>query len=227
MNRTILHLMVLAMGVVAMVNDASAQNIERMRGLLAADGNNGGKVVVLEDSNAKSAILAVDSKAKKSEVSGYRVVLFNDSAQYAQDRANGIMKAFKKLFPEINSYLVYESPYFKVSVGDCLTMEEAIMLRNRVLEKFPDAFIRRDKVTLKTLTNVRRRVDCLKLDPDVRESLLHSRELRDKMRKDETMYIVMQRDEELNKLLLLDDIASDQNKGKGGSEEDPEWIDEW
>jgi hypothetical protein len=81
-------------------------------------------------------------------------------------------------------------------------------------------------VTLKALTDVRRRVDCLELDAEVRLNLLHSRELRDSMRQDETLYIVMQRDEELKKLLMLDDLSS-QQEGNNQTEQDPEWIDEW
>jgi hypothetical protein len=55
----------------------------------------------------KAAIAAVEGQAPLKEVNGYRVVLFYDDVQYAQDRAEKIIKSFKKEFPEINSYLVY------------------------------------------------------------------------------------------------------------------------
>ena len=226
MNKRFLHLAVIVMGIMATMDVASAQGIERMRALLGAHSDSGASVRVVEDGNVKAAIAAVEGQAPLKEVNGYRVVLFYDDVQYAQDRAEKIIKSFKKEFPEINSYLVYEKPYFKVSVGDCLSMEEALMLRSRVLKSYPNAFIRRDKVTLKALTDVRRRVDCLELDAEVRLNLLHSRELRDSMRQDETLYIVMQRDEELKKLLMLDDLSR-QQEDNNQTEQDPEWIDEW
>jgi len=226
MNRTLLHLVVLVVGVIACVNDASAQSIDRMRAMLNMRSDSGAKVRVEEDGNVKAVVAAVEGQAAVTEVDGYRVVLYYDDVQYAQDRAEEIIKDFKKDFPEINSYLVYEKPYFKVSIGDCLSMEEALMLRSKVLTSYPSAFIRRDKVTFKSLMDARRRVDCLEIDPEVRENLLHNRELRDSMRMDETLYIVMQRDEELNKLLQLDDLSR-QQENNNQTEQDPEWIDEW
>lgn len=227
MNRTILHIMMFVAGAVVTINTASAQSIDRMRSLLGSNSGSGASVTVVEDSNAKAAIEAVDGKDKPTETKGFRVVLYYDDVQYAQDKAKKIQESFKKDFPEINSYLLYEKPYFKVSVGDCLNYEEALMLRSKLLEKYPNAFIRRDNIEFETLMDVRRRVDCLKLDPDVREKLLHSRALRDEMRKDETLYIVMQRDAELNKLLTLDDLSREQAENNNHTEQDPGWINEW
>jgi hypothetical protein len=49
-------------------------------------------VGVVEDRSTQEAIVAVEAKkTDKSSVTGYRVVLFYDDAQYAQERANEIM----------------------------------------------------------------------------------------------------------------------------------------
>ena len=173
--------------------------------------------------------MAVEAMGSKGSVLGYRVVLFYDNAQFAQDRANEIMEQFKKEYPEINAYLVYEKPYFKVSVGDCLSAEEALMLRNKLIRSYPGAFTRRDNISYAELGNVRRRADCLELDLMVRDSLLHYREFRDEMRKDETMFIVMQRDSALVQMLYLDDLAreiSDASQDRATAE-DPAWATEW
>lgn len=34
-------------------------------------------------------------------------------------------------------YPVYENPYFKVAVGNCLTAEEAIILKGKIAIDFP------------------------------------------------------------------------------------------
>lgn len=227
MKSWFLHLIVMVAGVAMAIDGASAQKIESVRNKLGTRSNNSGaKVLVVEDRSTQNAIAAVEANRPKNTVEGYRVVLFYDDAQYSQERANSVLKDFKKEYPEINSYIVYEKPYFKVSVGDCITVEEAIVLRSKLIDKYSGAFIRRDNISFTELSDVRRRVDCYTLDPEVRNSLLYDRTLRDKMRKDETMYIIMQRDPALKELLLLDDLGQEQSDSDRPTE-DPEWIGEW
>jgi hypothetical protein len=63
-----------------------------------------------------------------------------------------VLQEFKSLYPRINAYMVYESPYFKVSVGDCLSMEEAQILMAKILGNYPKAFPRRESIQLEALT---------------------------------------------------------------------------
>lgn len=221
-----MHLMVLIMAIVVGVGSAVAQNISTMRSMLEMRSLNGSKITIVEDQSTQEAVMAVEAVESTGTVLGYRVVLFYDNAQFAQDRAQKILEQFNKEYPEINAYLVYEKPYFKVSVGDCLTSEEALMLRNSIIKSYPSAFTRRDNIKYGELGNVRRRVDCLQLDPLVRDSLLYHREFRDELRRDETMYIVMQRDSALYQMLYLDDLARRMGS-VGGATADPEWIKEW
>ena len=227
MKSFFLHFIVLVAGVTMAIDGASAQKIGNVRSKLGARSDkSGAKVLVVEDRSTQNAIAAVEANKPQNTIEGYRVVLFYDDAQYSQERANGVLAAFKKEHPEINSYIVYEKPYFKVSVGDCVTVEEAIVLRSKLIRTYSGAFIRRDNISLNQLSNVRRRVDCYTLDPEVRNSLLYDRSLRDKMRQDQTMYTIMQRDPALKELLLLDDLGQGQGDSNR-STEDPEWIGEW
>ena len=43
--------------------------------------------------------------------------------------------------------MVYENPYFKVTAGDCLTSEEAIILKGRVQGVFPKAYVKNEELT--------------------------------------------------------------------------------
>lgn len=229
MNRTAMHLMVFIMAIVAGMTSASAQDISTKRSMLEMRSTNGSKITIVEDFNTQEAIMAVEAVKSNRSILGYRVVLFYDNAQFAQDRANQTMERFKKEYPEINAYLVYEKPYFKVSVGDCLTAEEALILRNKIIKSYPGAFTRRDNIAYADLGNVRRRGDCLELSPEMRDSLLHYREFRDDMRLDETMYIVMQRDSALRSMLYLDELARQmgQNSTNNRDMSDPEWATQW
>lgn len=228
MNRTTIHLMVFIMAIVMSVTSASAQNISTMRSMLEMRSINGSKITIVEDFNTQEAIMAVETAEANRTVLGYRVVLFYDNAQFAQDRANETLERFKKEYPEINAYLVYEKPYFKVSVGDCLTAEEALILRNKIINSYPGAFTRRDNISYAELGNVRRRADCLELSPEMRDSLLHYREFRDDMRLDETMFIVMQRDSALREMLYLDELSRQmEQNSRDDNATDPEWTTQW
>ena len=131
---------------------ASAQNVEQQRrGLLNAT-ERGGSVVVIEGDGVNDAVSAVESQRRNREVSGFRVVIFSGNGQYAGDIADTVLSGFKELYPRVNAYLVYESPYFKVSVGDCLSMEEAQILMAKIQGDYPKAFPRRESVQLEALT---------------------------------------------------------------------------
>ena len=48
-------------------------------------------------------------------------------------------------------YLVYENPYFKVSAGNCVTSEEAIVLLGKIRSQFPEAYLMREDLTVADL----------------------------------------------------------------------------
>jgi hypothetical protein len=131
---------------------ASAQNVEQQRRGLLNVTERGGSVVVIEGDGVYDAVSAVESQRRNREVSGFRVVIFSDNGQYAGDNADNVLTEFKTLYPHINAYLVYESPYFKVSVGDCLSMEEAQILMAKIVGNYPKAFPRRESIALEALT---------------------------------------------------------------------------
>ncbi len=57
----------------------------------------------------------------------------------------------RSIFPDVRVRMVYENPYFKVKAGDCLTAEEAIILKGRLSSVFPNAFPIREELTLADL----------------------------------------------------------------------------
>ncbi|MDE6862046.1 MAG: hypothetical protein K2J31_04800 [Alistipes sp.] len=151
MRKIILIFIMLA----AAMSVASAQSVSRVKSRLSEVSAAGGRITVAEDESASAAVRQSDLKIKPSKVRGYRVVIFFDNGQYASDKARSVMNSFNEKYPSINAYLVYESPYFKVSVGNCLTMEEAVILMNRVSGAFPTAFPKSEQIELSELTDVK------------------------------------------------------------------------
>ena len=143
--------------VVFCANDAQAQRIENKRSELSVRTMDGAMVRVRESVSVNGAVSDIEAKSRRKEVDGYRVVIFSDNGQYAGDNAKKVLETFRKNHPHINAYMVYESPYFKVSVGDCLTLEEASHLMSQLVGEYPELFPKREMIKYNDLGNVRRR----------------------------------------------------------------------
>ena len=84
---------------------------------------------------------------------GYRVCIFFDNGQDARAGAFAAEALFKETYPGIMVYPVYENPYFKVVVGNCLTAEEAIILKGKIASTFPKAFVKSEEFSMADLLN--------------------------------------------------------------------------
>ena len=60
-----------------------------------------------------------------TKMQGYRVRIFFDSDRTARSRSEAIAAGFSERYPEIPVYRSHVSPYFKVTVGDFRTRDEA------------------------------------------------------------------------------------------------------
>lgn len=84
-------------------------------------------------------------KTVRYEMLGFRVQLFNVTTEF-ETAWRDYWLAMEKF--EESVYLVYEAPYYKVRVGDCLKVEEAISLKNRAIRLgFEEAWIVMSRVS--------------------------------------------------------------------------------
>lgn len=135
---------------------ASGQSLEAFKEQLARPSvsqvqPDGAQVTVRECGDAARVVAAAARSNGKLRLRGYRVCIFFDNGQHARADAQAACTLFSETFPGIKAYMVYENPYFKVSVGDCLTAEEAIILKGRVSTAFPKAFLKSEELTLSDL----------------------------------------------------------------------------
>ena len=72
----------------------------------------------------------------------------------ARDGAFAAKALFEETYPDVKVYVDYEIPYFIVSAGNCLTKEEAIMLKGRVSATFPKAFLKQLKREKSPISNL-------------------------------------------------------------------------
>lgn len=74
-------------------------------------------------------------------VDGFRIVIFMSNTQTARRDAYAARDEFHELKTGELSYLSYENPYFKVTIGNFLSQEEAVVVLGKIQKSFPKAFI--------------------------------------------------------------------------------------
>ena len=116
--------------------DGSAQNIAAKKSRLATGANG---VTVVEQSEVSDAVRSVESRAKRTKVNGYTILILSDNSSRARENAVEAKDTFEENFPETEVKMYYESPSFYVSAGHYLTKEEAIIEMMRFRSVFPKA----------------------------------------------------------------------------------------
>ena len=133
---------------------AGAQTLERFKQRLAEPaGPHGARITATEYSEAAAAVARIanpGSNARKT-VRGYRVCIFFDNSPNARAEATEAKKQFEERYDDTQVYLTYDNPYWRVTAGNCLTAEEAIILKGRVSDTFPKAFVKNEELMLTDL----------------------------------------------------------------------------
>lgn len=110
------------------------------------------ETVVISEQGDAATIVEQNLNATTKGINGYRIVIFMSNSQTARRDAVAAQENFAALFPQEQSYLSYENPYFKVAVGNCTTQEEAMILLGRLRSTFPKAFIMRENIAISEFT---------------------------------------------------------------------------
>ena len=111
-------------------------------------------VTVREHGTASQTVKTAARESLKSNIKGYRVCIFFDNASDARVNAEEMKKLFQSQFPTESVYLAYEIPYFKVTVGNCVTNEEGVILMEKVRPTFPKAYIKSEDISFSELVSI-------------------------------------------------------------------------
>lgn len=85
----------------------------------------------------------VASNASK-QLTGYRVRVFLDNSPSARSKSESIERSLKELYPGHGVYRSFESPNYKVLIGDFRSKDEALVLFNSLRRTYPTAYIIKD-----------------------------------------------------------------------------------
>ena len=81
------------------------------------------------------------ANAARPGMQGFRVRIFFDLGQQSRTTSLDEQTKFMEAMPGINVYRTFDSPYYKVSVGDFRTRDEALKLLKSIEKEYPKAFI--------------------------------------------------------------------------------------
>ena len=111
------------------------------------------KVTVTEYGDAARAVAEASRAGARLHFPGYRVCIFFDNGQDARTGAFAAQALFEQTYPGTAVHTFYDVPYFKVVVGNCLTSEEAIILKGKISATFPKAFVKNETLSITDLLN--------------------------------------------------------------------------
>ena len=102
-------------------------------------------IIIRQPDNVRSALSDQISANGRKKYNGYRVRIYLDSSQSARDASLRALNTFQRLYPDIPSFRVYESPNFRVLVGNSRSRFEADKFAEAIRHDFPAAAVVRDR----------------------------------------------------------------------------------
>lgn len=98
-------------------------------------------VMVYQPENVRQAVSDRIASNDSFNFSGYRIRIFFDNSQNARGASSALLYRFKTRHPGVSAYRTFDSPNFKVTVGDYRTKSEALAALKMLQSEFPSAFI--------------------------------------------------------------------------------------
>lgn len=106
-----------------------------------------GKLDVRQDSRITDMLIRHSQiNQKRNTTDGFRLEIFFSSDTKARERAVRVKNEFNLVFPDIASYMLFQTPNFKVRIGDFRNKSEALKAKAYIASKYPNAFIVKDMI---------------------------------------------------------------------------------
>lgn len=102
-----------------------------------------GTIVVTGDVAVKQLVEKhIDLNERVRTIPGYRIQVASLSGTSSKNRAFDMKERLKISYPEVEAYVVYDEPNFKVKVGDFRTRLEAYLFLQKIRADYPGTIIR-------------------------------------------------------------------------------------
>ena len=115
-------------------------------------GRDTGVVTIINDPRLDTLLYRhIQSKAEIGGLRGYRIQVYFGSGQQARKEANEAKASCISLFPTQKAHILFQTPFYKVRVGDFRTRNEAFIWYKKIVRKFPKAYIVNDIINFPEL----------------------------------------------------------------------------
>lgn len=106
-----------------------------------------GKLPVRQDPRITDMLIRHNQiNQKRNGTEGYRLEIYFSSENKAREHAVRVKNEFNLVFPDIASYMLFQTPNFKVRIGDFRNKSEALKIKAHIASKYPNAFIVKDNI---------------------------------------------------------------------------------
>jgi hypothetical protein len=116
------------------------------KGIYSQNNESKQKVTVIQDPRIISLVEKHIYLNEKQKIAGWRVQIFFESGNNSKSRAHSKKGLFLAMYPDMGVYLMFQSPYYKVRVGDFRSRMDAEGFKQKLLGEFPDAFVVKDEI---------------------------------------------------------------------------------
>jgi len=137
------------------VTDAQGLKENRNNGNIVKDyfsGRDTGVVTVINDPRLDTLINRhILFRAEMHGIRGFRIQVYFGSGQQARKEANEAKANCILLFPTQKAHILFQTPFYKVRVGDFRTRNEAFIWHKKIVREFPKAYIVNDIINFPEL----------------------------------------------------------------------------
>jgi hypothetical protein len=121
---------------------------------------NSNAVIIYNDPQIENLVeLHIDYNEEFPLIDGYRIQLLMRAGNTALDEANQIKDEFQENYPEINTYVTFREPYYRLRVGDFRTRLEAMEFMEKLKRSYPQAWVIKDKIIFPELTKYKNTIN--------------------------------------------------------------------
>jgi len=90
---------------------------------------------------------------------GFRIQIFMESGNEALSQAETVKENFTKKFSDVDPYLIFAAPYYRVRVGDFRTRIEAEKFLQKISRTYPNAWVIKDEINFPGLSNYQKTIE--------------------------------------------------------------------
>ena len=106
----------------------------------------GSGVKVNQSQSMRSAFDSYVSNNASKKLTGYRIRVYFDNGQNARNKSEAIARSVSAAYPGIGVYRTFESPNYKVCVGDFRTKDEALKVFHSLKSTYPTALLLKETI---------------------------------------------------------------------------------